>query len=122
MSAVVVATKRCSRCRETKPLTEFHRNRAKTDGRRGECKVCANAMVAAYQERKRAEMGEDAWREMNRSKVNASRARNGLSRDRLYNRARSAAAEALIRAHRSEFDRLLAAFLYEEERKVEDAA
>lgn len=34
------SAKRCPRCRETKPLEEFNRNRAKKDGRQGTCVPC----------------------------------------------------------------------------------
>lgn len=32
--------KQCSHCREWKPLTEFHRNRGRPDGRQHYCRVC----------------------------------------------------------------------------------
>lgn len=34
--------KRCVRCRETKPLSDFHSNRSARDGRGKLCKPCAN--------------------------------------------------------------------------------
>ena len=33
-------TKRCSRCGETKPINEFHRNRTSPDDRHNWCKAC----------------------------------------------------------------------------------
>lgn len=33
--------KRCSRCRQAKPITQFHRNRARYDGRANYCHDCA---------------------------------------------------------------------------------
>jgi len=36
-------TKRCSKCRETKPIEEFWRNRAAKDGINGYCKTCCRA-------------------------------------------------------------------------------
>lgn len=37
--------KTCSRCRTTKPLTGFHRDKYNADGRRAECADCHNASV-----------------------------------------------------------------------------
>ena len=35
--------KRCSRCQQSKPLTDFHRDRSIFDGHRPDCKACFNA-------------------------------------------------------------------------------
>lgn len=35
-------TKFCPSCGETKPITEFSRNRTAKDGRQSECKACKN--------------------------------------------------------------------------------
>lgn len=119
MSAL--ATKTCSRCGETKPLTAFHRHSRMLDGRRSDCAECARALTKLYQERKRAEIGDEAWREMTRLKVREHRERTGNERGKAYDRARYRASEALIRAHHSEFERLLAAELYEAEHSGEVA-
>ncbi len=37
--------KKCSMCKEIKPLVEFHKSRSNTDGRQYYCKVC---MVESY--------------------------------------------------------------------------
>ncbi len=42
--------KTCTKCGETKPTTEFHKNRAKSDGLRCRCKVCHRADAKAYRE------------------------------------------------------------------------
>lgn len=34
------AVKRCARCSTSKPLTEFHRNKAQSDGVQSQCKPC----------------------------------------------------------------------------------
>lgn len=39
-------SKRCSRCKITKPLTDFHRDRTRRDGRRYDCKVCVRIAQA----------------------------------------------------------------------------
>jgi hypothetical protein len=41
-------TKTCTKCGETKPLSEFHRAAKGKDGTRPDCKMCVNAQHAAY--------------------------------------------------------------------------
>lgn len=43
---IVHATKRCGRCGETKPTTEFHFHRVAKDGLRGNCRLCRSVKVA----------------------------------------------------------------------------
>ena len=40
--------KTCSKCKEVKPLADFHRNRAKSDGRASYCKPCMKIRNYAY--------------------------------------------------------------------------
>lgn len=40
--------KRCSRCGEIKPISEFYRYKTSKDGLRSECKECQKAMQAEY--------------------------------------------------------------------------
>ncbi len=68
-------SKRCSSCGVAKPLTDFHRNRTRTDGHQSFCKTCQRATVG--------------------SETNTARSR-----------ARNRAINALIEAHRDEFNRL----------------
>jgi hypothetical protein len=42
------AVKTCTRCRQTKPLTEFHRDRHAADGHRFVCANCGRAQALAY--------------------------------------------------------------------------
>ncbi|MCU1451112.1 MAG: hypothetical protein JWP02_3282, partial [Acidimicrobiales bacterium] len=42
-----VATKRCSCCGATKPITEFHRAESKPDGRQPWCRECNVAQAKA---------------------------------------------------------------------------
>lgn len=65
------AGKRCPRCGETKPTSEFHRNRSKADGLHDWCKPCQNAAVKGYQ----AKHGKHV---LNRSY------RYGLSKDEVH--------------------------------------
>lgn len=39
--------KRCSACGESRPLSGFHRDKSRKDGRRNQCKVCVRAYSAA---------------------------------------------------------------------------
>lgn len=47
MSELSSSSKRCTRCREIKPLDDFHRDKGKKDGRSSYCKECAveNAQI-----------------------------------------------------------------------------
>jgi 5-methylcytosine-specific restriction endonuclease McrA len=40
--------KRCSKCKETKPITGFHKFKRSKDGYKSACKVCRNAAKAKY--------------------------------------------------------------------------
>lgn len=46
-------SKRCTKCGEEKPLSEFYRNKTKKDGRNSFCKPCANAYDVVYKENKK---------------------------------------------------------------------
>ena len=41
-------TKRCSHCKQVKPLFEFHKNQASKDGRQNQCKICMKESVKKY--------------------------------------------------------------------------
>ena len=41
-------TKRCTKCGETKPLDEFHRDRSKKQGRRSRCRECERQYERIY--------------------------------------------------------------------------
>lgn len=41
-------TKTCSRCKRTLPLDAFHADRERSDGRRSQCRECANAQAGIY--------------------------------------------------------------------------
>ncbi|MBQ2015581.1 MAG: hypothetical protein II207_01105, partial [Clostridia bacterium] len=50
-----VQTKTCICCRETKPLTEFYRDKKATDGHQSYCKRCLNLRSAERARKARAE-------------------------------------------------------------------
>lgn len=56
-SASRISGKRCSKCGEMKPRSEYHRDRQKRDGLSLWCKSCRNANSAAWRE----ERGDD-WK------------------------------------------------------------
>lgn len=47
-------TKRCVKCKEVKPLDQFHKNRARKDGHQDACKPCMCAMVRDHSAAKKA--------------------------------------------------------------------
>jgi hypothetical protein len=63
-----MATKRCPACGETKPTTEYHRNRGTKDGLRAYCKSCHCEHARQYREDNR-----EAVRERNRLRYMAIR-------------------------------------------------
>jgi hypothetical protein len=48
MPAAVDGLKECSRCRKTKPVSEFSKNKTTSDGLRGLCRVCDSARARKY--------------------------------------------------------------------------
>jgi len=68
-------TKKCSKCQQIKPLTEFHKNRTTKDQRRRECKACHCADVkrsdSTPQERERRKQYFKAWKASNPAKIAA---------------------------------------------------
>lgn len=48
-----MGTKRCSKCGEEKPLSEYHRSSSSRDGRMSRCKTCRSADTRNYVERRR---------------------------------------------------------------------
>lgn len=107
MSAPVLAEKRCTKCGQRLPLSEFYRNRAARDGRAYECKPCARARVRQWQADRREKIGVDAARAEQRIKGKRHRERTGNATGKKVSRVRYAATARLIEAHRAEFDRLM---------------
>lgn len=65
-------TKRCSKCKASKPLDEFHRDRRSKDGHARLCKECANAKASQWVKDNpdRAKQSRKAWSRKNRDSVN----------------------------------------------------
>lgn len=68
------STKTCSKCGETKHLSEFHRNSARADGLQKMCKACVKANASAWYlaNRDRVAANSSAWKEANRERVNSA--------------------------------------------------
>ena len=64
-------SKTCTKCGETKPLDDFHRDKRRPDGRRSDCKECGREYKRRYLEGNRDELREyhRRYREENRDKV-----------------------------------------------------
>jgi hypothetical protein len=101
--------KRCSRCGETKPVGAFYRNSKTRDGRQSWCTECNLASAKAWQAKKRAEMGEEAWSARNREMSARRLSDLGVrARKNRASRARREALDELARRHSDEFAGLLA--------------
>jgi len=40
--------KKCGRCKETKVITDFHRDKNRPDGYQNQCKVCKNEILKSW--------------------------------------------------------------------------
>jgi len=49
-------TKRCSKCKEVKPVSEFYKDRSRPDGYMYSCKACRKVRYAEYREEHREEI------------------------------------------------------------------
>ena len=84
-------TKTCTKCHTTKPLNDYHNDKARKDGKRAQCKECTRAYdLAKYeanQEHHRARAR--AWHEANRERSRANALawrKSNIERARAYNR------------------------------------
>lgn len=111
-----IALKECSKCHEEKTLTSFYRSRKKADGRQSECSICQRAAVDARNERLRRELGDQAYREMMRSKQRKWRTRQAgkAGGTRQFDATVYAIATTKLRnRHRTEFEELKRLIRYE---------
>lgn len=76
--------KRCKKCGEVKPLTDFHPASGTRDGRRGECKLCHNAAKRAWYGRNRDAVKDNVrrWQQANAERHNANQRRRRLDPSR----------------------------------------
>ena len=104
------ATKVCPNCGETKNLSEFHRNKASSDGRVYRCAACANNAIRKSYVKTRAAMGEEQWLKDRRQAQQTRRAKLKVqtgSTQEPYTVAYGLAAHRLRRLHPSDFKALL---------------
>ena len=67
--------KRCSRCHQVKPLTEFYRHKNTYDGHTSECKVCNLARTKKYQATEQGKTAIKAYNQSERGKTVQKKAR-----------------------------------------------
>ena len=88
----------CSKCKESKQLQEFNRDRNRKDGYRSECKLCQKSALQAYYKQNKSKVRKrtDNWYSSNRQKVaDYKKVYTQENRDRLtkyqsnYNKSRS---------------------------------
>lgn len=93
-------TRTCSKCRERKPLDEFHKVKAATLGRRSDCKVCRTEQVKAWyaanrerqaeKERERKAADPEKYRERDKARAHLPQRRALASARSARRRARIA--------------------------------
>lgn len=103
-----VESKTCPGCGVTKPLTEY--GTQKGNGRpRSACRSCERDRANAYLARRRAELGDEAFKAERRDKTRRLRANPDRDYDTRQRRAYTAALVRLRDAHRGQFDVFYAA-------------
>jgi 5-methylcytosine-specific restriction endonuclease McrA len=70
--------KTCTRCGETRPLSDFSKGKRNIDGRKPFCVFCDRKYQAKYrlENAEKKKSAQIAWREKNREKENAQRREN----------------------------------------------
>lgn len=107
-AAPVLAEKQCRKCEQVKPLSDFHRDRGRPDGRQSRCKECQLDAVREYQRRER-EADSEGFKRRNRQAVGRHRSTpEGRAKTRLHNAAQRLALKRLKEAHDAEYRHLLA--------------
>lgn len=66
--------KQCAKCKETKPLTEFNKNKKTKDGFQFRCKLCRNEYYRKYnlENKQKIKQIHQKWREENKEWVKAN--------------------------------------------------
>lgn len=63
------ATKTCSKCKEDKPLAEFHKDRRAKNGLRSQCKLCEKATQAHYWQTEKGKASQARYAKSEKGKV-----------------------------------------------------
>lgn len=104
-------SKQCSRCRATKPRTDFNVRRRAYDGLRAECRACQKADAAKYRvknsDKLRAYRAENAFRRVSYQREYYDANQETLRQDAIqrYNRNRIARKESTRRYREANRDR-----------------
>jgi ribosomal protein S27AE len=105
-------TKRCTACKERKPLSAFNRDRSRGDGLQPKCRQCDRdaSRRASQRNPKTRRAKERAWRRRNPQKVKAhSAVAYALRSGRLVrpNACPECGEETLVEAHHPDYDKPL---------------
>lgn len=100
--------KYCAACGETKPAEEYYRDRATHDGLSTYCAACSLQQSTARQAKRRANLGDVAYRAEQAAKMKRWRSRTGNAQGKAYSAARRRAQTRLALAHPDEYAALLA--------------
>jgi len=76
-----IQTKRCSKCKQIKPVSEFNKNRSGKDGLHNQCKVCLLENIKKYQKTEKGKATQQAA--IKRYK----QSKKGKARDKRYNQS-----------------------------------
>lgn len=98
--------KTCVRCREIKPITDFHVRSSSRDGRRGSCKVCECSASRGYQQRETEEATANrraSWRAYYNRNREALMSKANVRRNKSGDRYLAVAREYKV-SHRTEIN------------------
>lgn len=106
--------RRCLKCGVAKSVAEFRRHKWGLDGSCHECvrrsqRKSESERVAAYQAKRRDQIGDDAWRAERAAYQRKYRAAGpGATKNKLYEKARRAALAELAMRYPDEYEELYA--------------
>lgn len=75
------ATKRCSKCKQGKPISEFHKNRTTKDGLQAYCKSCQISDVNKYQKTEKGKTTRKLYSQSKEGKARYKRYRQSENGD-----------------------------------------
>lgn len=77
-------TKTCSKCRETKPLGEFYKDKSKIDGLEGKCKECSKTKNKNYYNKTKGQKGTAYEEKLRKKKEEYARNKSLRERRKQY--------------------------------------
>src|ERR1022692_1721955 len=77
-----MTTKKCPKCRRSKPLDQFYNNRKQVDGKQTYCKKCHSVNVRAWQTKNKLRLRTYTrnWQKKNKDKMRVARRRHDLKK------------------------------------------